>query len=30
MIALLAGVLFAAIEIHRSFKIILIEVKGEE
>ena len=30
MISVLTGVLFAAIEVYRSYKIILIEVKAEE
>ncbi len=30
MISVLIGVLFAAIEVYRSYKIILIEVKAEE
>jgi hypothetical protein len=30
MLAVLVGMSYAAIEVHRSYKIVLIEVKGEE
>jgi len=30
MLAVLVGMIYAAIEVHRSYKIVLIEVKGEE
>jgi hypothetical protein len=30
MLAVFIGMVFAAIEVHRSYKIVLIEVKGEE
>jgi hypothetical protein len=30
MLCVLAGVIYAGLEVHRSFKIVLLEVKAEE